>query len=205
MIVTNLIGAIWAQLVPTVVALALYWCFADAVLILQCLYYKHFRIATASPTPIETSEDPQQPLLAQRGNDEVRRRLFSASQKRRSLPDVISPGFDTLEKGTSTKALIINAASILGVVVVGTLGWLIAWKIGLWRPISGENDDGKVRESVGAVILGYISAVCYLGQVGSQTHQDLAEISQSARIPQTVKNYREKSCEGRFLSLRKKM
>ncbi|TKA83240.1 hypothetical protein B0A55_02952 [Friedmanniomyces simplex] len=37
--VTNLAGALWAGLVPTVTALAVYFCFADAILIGQCLYY----------------------------------------------------------------------------------------------------------------------------------------------------------------------
>ena len=37
--ITNLAGAIWAGLVPTVIALAIYFCFADLILISQCLYY----------------------------------------------------------------------------------------------------------------------------------------------------------------------
>lgn len=35
----NLAGASWARLVPTVIALAVYFCIADLVLLLQCLYY----------------------------------------------------------------------------------------------------------------------------------------------------------------------
>ncbi|KAH0255756.1 hypothetical protein KCU91_g17321, partial [Aureobasidium melanogenum] len=37
--ITNLAGALWADLVPTVIALAIYFCFADAVLLSQCFYY----------------------------------------------------------------------------------------------------------------------------------------------------------------------
>ncbi|KAI7069180.1 hypothetical protein KC327_g9103, partial [Hortaea werneckii] len=38
--VANLVGAVWAGLVPTVIALAVYFTFADCVLIAQCLWYK---------------------------------------------------------------------------------------------------------------------------------------------------------------------
>lgn len=37
--VTNLLGSLWANLVPTVVAIAIYFCMLDAVLLSQCLYY----------------------------------------------------------------------------------------------------------------------------------------------------------------------
>jgi hypothetical protein len=54
--------------------------------------------------------------------------------------------------------------SILAVVAVGTAGWAIAWQSGVWVPTI---DDGDVPETiqaaVGAKILGYASAVCYLG------------------------------------------
>jgi hypothetical protein len=37
--ITNLIGGAWAGLVPVIVAIAVYFCIADGVLIAQCLYY----------------------------------------------------------------------------------------------------------------------------------------------------------------------
>lgn len=61
---TNLLGAIWARLVPTVVALAFYFCLADAVLILQCLYYNHYYLSsppTTSATQVNTSDNPRRP------------------------------------------------------------------------------------------------------------------------------------------------
>jgi len=63
---------------------------------------------------------------------------------------------------------------------VGAAGWAIAWKTGVWVPQSTHDDAAGTDTPIGAEILGYASAVCYLG----------------ARIPQIIKNQREKSCEG---------
>ena len=82
-----------------------------------------------------------------------------------------------------------NTISILCIILVGTAGWVLAWQSGVWSPIpeAGQptpGSDGKVisppATPLGASILGYFSAICYLG----------------ARIPQIIKNYRDKSCEG---------
>lgn len=75
-----------------------------------------------------------------------------------------------------------NAACVIGVCAVGTLGWLIAYKVGAWVPAPPErpNEDNEDRTPFGAELLGYLSAVLYLG----------------ARIPQIFKNWKEKSCEG---------
>jgi hypothetical protein len=76
-------------------------------------------------------------------------------------------------------AWIKNTLSVAGVCLVGAAGWAIAWKTGVWVP-QPTHQDTETDMALGAQILGYISAVCYLG----------------ARIPQIIKNQREKSCEG---------
>jgi solute carrier family 66 (lysosomal lysine-arginine transporter), member 1 len=77
---------------------------------------------------------------------------------------------------------------------VGTIGWYITYKTGVWKPSPMtvgqqlykksvgllEDPEESQEMAVGATILGYASAVLYLG----------------ARLPQIYKNYREKSCEG---------
>jgi len=70
--------------------------------------------------------------------------------------------------------------SILAVCTAGAAGWAVAWKTGVWSPAPPEDDAGSTNMALGAQILGYFSAFCYLG----------------ARIPQIVKNWRDKSCEG---------
>ncbi|KAK4500536.1 hypothetical protein PRZ48_008725 [Zasmidium cellare] len=209
--VTNLAGALWAGLVPTVIALAVYFCFADLVLIAQCLYYLAIKKQQAKKLEQETenhtngapAESEITPLLLNGGGDQNKasptqpkrrltdvtdenlglpgsRRTSSATQRRRDTneqhQDTLSR---VLEEPTKTRATIKNTVSILGVMAVGAAGWAIAWKAGAWRP-TPVGDEGTGESPIGAEILGYISAVCYLG----------------ARIPQIVKNQRERSCEG---------
>ncbi|AEO65246.1 uncharacterized protein THITE_2112060 [Thermothielavioides terrestris NRRL 8126] len=91
-----------------------------------------------------------------------------------------------------------NAVSLLAVWAVGAAGWFVSNKMGVWglggdgggpgggaSPVPGGGDGGDgemMKEPVAVVgmVLGYASALCYL----------------CARIPQIIKNYREKSCEG---------
>ncbi|EGY20937.1 vacuolar membrane PQ loop repeat protein [Verticillium dahliae VdLs.17] len=77
-----------------------------------------------------------------------------------------------------------NTLSLLAVWLVGAAGWFISYKAGAWDADHGSSDPQSPEEDgimakVG-LALGYFSAVCYL----------------LARVPQIVKNYREKSCEG---------
>lgn len=67
--------------------------------------------------------------------------------------------------------------TVLCIVAIGTAGWAIAWQSGVWSPQApevpgkgdlgsgGEGGGGKKEIAVGASVLGYFSAVCYLGYV----------------------------------------
>ena len=79
-----------------------------------------------------------------------------------------------------------NMLAIAGTCLGGALAWFVAWKSGVWKP--EETPPGHVSQEIGAQVLGYISAVLYLG----------------ARIPQIMQNYRNKSCEGNFIILSKR-
>ncbi|PVH98552.1 vacuolar membrane PQ loop repeat protein [Periconia macrospinosa] len=177
--ITNLVGALWAGLVPTVIALAIYFCFADLILISQCIYYnvRNARRARKASTRSEDSVD--QPLLGRRDSSNVglpgsHRRRSSALSRRRRASSL--PSLKVHEEAENE--WIKNALSISGVCIVGAAGWAIAWKTGVWVPSTG--DDASGQTPIGAEILGYMSALCYLG----------------ARIPQIIKNQRERSCEG---------
>ncbi|CAA9964328.1 Vacuolar membrane PQ loop repeat protein [Pyrenophora teres f. maculata] len=179
--VTNLAGALWAGLVPTVIALAIYFCFADLVLISQCVYYNTKNSRRERKASTRSTESVEAPLLGRRDSSNIglpgsHRRDSIASRKRRasSLPAIPHD-----EGGASE--WVKNTASIVGVCLVGAAGWAIAWKTGVWVPQPTHGDAGESSDSpLGAQILGYASAVCYLG----------------ARIPQIIKNQRERSCEG---------
>jgi len=70
---------------------------------------------------------------------------------------------------------------LVAVYVVGILGWFLSDRFGVAAstPDTGDGNDAQEVAAMG-MILGYFSAACYL----------------CARIPQIIKNYREKSCEG---------
>jgi uncharacterized protein with PQ loop repeat len=184
--VTNLIGAIWAGLVPTVIALAVYFCFADLVLISQCLYYNLLNARKSRRNPTRNRVDsPEQPLLSRRDSSiglpgSHRRKSSAASRRHRESVNRRDSLASILEEETGSKQWVKNAISIIGICIVGAAGWAIAWKTGVWKPTPVDNNTGGGEVALGAKILGYASAVCYLG----------------ARIPQIIKNQRDRSCEG---------
>jgi solute carrier family 66 (lysosomal lysine-arginine transporter), member 1 len=197
--VTNLAGAIWAGLVPTVIALAVYFCFADFVLIGQCLYYNAINREKDRKESIGRGDgvqggSEQTPLLNGQSSSKPpgpSRRLTDVTEENLGLPgsrrrssrrsDARRNSLErVLEEPTRTRAWVKNTVSILAIVAAGTAGWAIAWKTGAWRPTPVGRDDDDGRGPLGAEILGYISAILYLG----------------ARIPQIIKNQRERSCEG---------
>lgn len=178
--ITNFVGALWAGLVPTVTALAVYFCFADLVLIAQCVYYhaKNTKRLCTISTP--SHETVHAPLLGTCDPDNVgipesHRRRSAASRKRSSSSLPAALYVEERRHGW-----IRNTLSILGVVVIGAAGWAFAWRIGIWLPQPTHDNADPQRLALGAEMLGYASALCYLG----------------ARIPQIIKNQRERSCEG---------
>jgi solute carrier family 66 (lysosomal lysine-arginine transporter), member 1 len=209
--VCNLAGALWAGLVPTVTAIAVYFCIADGVLISQCLYYRirnqrrEGRRALSAARNRQSSSGQQdtavsagrtetEPLLSRSriGSGSItipgsgRRRssaASAASQRHRSsvMSEPLAKIFEESDE-VGTRLWFKNAMSIIAIVALGTLGWAIAYESGVWTP-TPESDGSKGAEehmAAGAQVLGYLSAVAYLG----------------ARIPQIVKNARDKSCEG---------
>ncbi|RAL09509.1 PQ-loop repeat-containing protein [Aspergillus homomorphus CBS 101889] len=196
--ITNLIGGAWAGLVPVIVAIAVYFCIADGVLISQCLYYKarnsrraaarHRRRRSSVETP-----DTITPLLGRRFSDAVEHHRPAARRAEGYVQgdghhsgygNVSTGPEDTLakiveENDVGRKAWVKNFSSVLAICVIGMAGWTIAWQTGVWKPAPKEVNGG-VDMAPGAMVLGYISALCYLG----------------ARLPQIYKNYSEKSCEG---------
>ncbi|EEP77096.1 conserved hypothetical protein [Uncinocarpus reesii 1704] len=174
---TNLIGALWARLVPVIIAIAVYFCIADGVLISQCLYYnvqnarraaKHRRrsSSTVSDTP-----DPTTPLLSRRMSENMgipgSRRRSSASLRRMSSHRSAVQRGDSLAKileETEPKNIWLkNTLSVFGICAAGAAGWVIAWQTGVWRPVAVTGPEDAQEVALGATILGYISAICYLG------------------------------------------
>lgn len=171
---------------PTVIALAVYFCFADFVLISQCLYYNHVNAQRAKSRPSvvsATSED--EPLLArQRSNDDTglpgsHRRRSSTRRLSESRRDSLSKIIEDNDSATGA-SWVRNLVSILLVCLAGTLGWVIAWQAGVWTPTTDEPVGPEPQQvAIGAEILGYFSALCYLGYVVSQlSWKTLSDVKQ---------------------------
>ena len=64
----------------------------------------------------------------------------------------------------------------LAIIAAGTVGWALAYKTGAWRPVPLKDPSASTPTPLGASLLGYGSALLYLG----------------ARVPQIVKNQRER-------------
>ncbi|OQE46360.1 hypothetical protein PENCOP_c001G04869 [Penicillium coprophilum] len=190
--IANLVGGLLAGLVPVIVAIAVYFCIADGVLIAQCVYYK---VRSSRPEPFHRrrssteTPDPTTPLLGRRFSDslassESRRRSSGSLRRYQAGGRRESEVEDTLakiveESDYGRKAWVKNFTSVAGIFLIGIVGWTMAWQTGMWAPAPLDNKNGS-EEAIGGLVLGYFSAVCYLG----------------ARLPQIYKNYSEKSCEG---------
>ena len=134
--VTNLMVAVYGKLPPLVIAIAAYFCLADAFSIGQCLYCKWLK-----PRPeggwgsAPASDDANQPLLYRKDSDigfPGSRRRSSASQAKQNS-DFTSAGFPaTKEDEINSKRWFWNIISILSVSLVGAVIWTSAWKARFW-------------------------------------------------------------------------
>ncbi|KJR82692.1 vacuolar membrane pq loop repeat protein [Sporothrix schenckii 1099-18] len=220
---TNLSGALWTGLAPTAVALAFYFCIADIVLITQCLYYntksaRRDRLLRQGRTRRRSSstavagqsgdDDVSEEVISEEGEEDeddspllARRRSSSiglpGSHRRHSIRRSES-SLDPLrriitgeDETPDSNPWLHNTLSLVAVWIVGALGYFVSYRMGAWDatdPVDGgggnaANPAPSKEDDVYAKIglaLGYCSAVFYL----------------CARIPQILKNYREKSCEG---------
>lgn len=192
--ITSLAGGVWAQLLPTVNALSFYYCLADVVLILQCIYYNQWvnrdikaveahRNSTGTIDSIQSDEE--EPLLSRSASNQRRPSIgLPGSHSRRNSTKSVKAGDEKsyFAKGSTSREWLKNACSIFAVCLLGSLAWLIAYKTHVWSPIPLPKQDNLVDNNtpLGASILGYISASLYL----------------LARIPQIFYNWRKQSCQG---------
>ena len=207
--VANLAGAFWAGLVPVIVAIAVYFCIADGVLIGQCMYYglrnrkREGKPFMRGQSLVESEsavvgaveeEGEEEPLLKRNRTNSmtipgsIDRRGSSGSQRRRRSSN--SRQNDHLAKileesdEPGTKLWFRNAMRVIAIGVIGTAAWALAYESGAWRPSPTSSGDEPQDMPTGALVLGYFSALAYLG----------------ARIPQIMKNARDKSCEGMYMN-----
>ena len=181
--ILSLAGGLWAGLVPTVIALAIYFCFADGALITQCVYYntlnreKDLKADEAAETAAPAESDP---LLASASLQTQQRKPSTTSRRSRRSSARRDSLSRALAKPSAYAATIQNCLSILAICAAGTAGWALAYKTGAWHPVPLHSHGEAPPTPLGASLLGYGSALLYLG----------------ARVPQIIKNQRERSCDG---------
>ncbi|GAW15467.1 hypothetical protein ANO14919_048780 [Xylariales sp. No.14919] len=179
--VTNLSGALVTGLAPTATALAGYFCISDLILITQCIYYnvRNARIARQRRRSSGTDSSEERPLL--RRNSTASGSHVRRSRHEQSKPDAIKRVVTAEDEYPNKSAWFNNLLAIVAIHLVGAAGWFISYRVGAWdKPDSTDVPDSSSPTAISGMVLGYASALCYL----------------CARIPQIVKNYRQKSCEG---------
>ncbi|KZV73803.1 PQ-loop-domain-containing protein [Peniophora sp. CONT] len=142
--ILNLLGALIANLLPTVILLAVWYSLCDSVLLGQIYYYRWRQAHTAAmfadddaPVPADESA----PLLA--GGNEV---------------------VEETEKQTSSlrRELLQYTGSIVFVVAVGVAAWAVSTKMDTGDDVPPTKGAEEVIEWRSQV-MGWISAVLYLG------------------------------------------
>jgi len=210
--VFNILGAVLQGVLPTMVILAVYYTFADIVLLLQCFYYRGFTLSdepTKKPPRDETTSE-QTALLAEDanhhaghgalpGNDHRNRSLSHLTEHIASMDGAhLSPATPLLNgprpddppatrnmKPTSTaQAIIFNTFAIILVCGAGAFGWWVSSSTNRHRGHHGRQTEDKHQETPQFDTWGqFFGYLCAAFYLGS-------------RVPQLLLNYRRKSVEG---------
>ncbi|TGJ83843.1 hypothetical protein E0Z10_g4929 [Xylaria hypoxylon] len=183
--VFNVLGAVFQNVLPTMLILAIYYTIADIVLLGQCFYYKGFtwKDDAAPPTPKPSNghatDEPTERsgLLADHFPERERRgsgwsNLSPAVPMLHELPATPPP------TPTKRQAFLWNSVAILMVCAAGVLGWFLSRGYSGHKPTTPV-DDFPTLDFWGQ-IFGWLCAVLYLG----------------SRLPQLLLNFRRKSTEG---------
>ena len=151
--ITNLVGAVWANLVPTVIAIAIYFCIADTILIVQCLYYKRASLSINSSVEAgeSSADEERQPLL--HSAVQPQRPGSPTSFKRRGSIIAEDNASSIKLLFQHSKPWVSNTAGLLAVCALGAAGWAIAWQIGIWHPVKPSGHERARSQPLFALIM----------------------------------------------------
>lgn len=188
--VFNVIGAIMQGVLPTMIVLALYYTFADLVLLWQLIHYGcKTKVDPIHLSPANPLSDESQPLLetvlsnehshinthAIQQSDEFTD--INASSPSASASQTQSQSSSSLGVLTDQNDLFYNLFMVALVFLAGIGGWYFGG--GSSEPTSPP-DDSELEFHLLAQVFGWFCAFLYLG----------------SRIPQILLNFERKSCEG---------
>ena len=201
--VCNILGAVLQGVLPTMTILAVYYAFADTVLLSQCFYYRGFRFSdtptTKSSTAIEdedevTDESPliyREPSPPPQSTNPRRRKSTSSSHSHKSYkvdPTHLSPATPLLDPfapatphspPSALKTVLFNTTALALVIAAGIFGWWISRQSSPQHHHENTQATPPTFDTPGQVF-GYACATLYL----------------SSRFPQLLLNHRRKSTEG---------
>jgi uncharacterized protein with PQ loop repeat len=184
--VFNVLGSIMQGVLPTMIILAIYYTFADIVLLWQCLVYGSgenadlIHLSPANPL----SEDVLETVLSrERDNFEYSNDEFVGE----SAEDLESSNIDAMTKErpslTTLQSAMVKTLMVALVVSAGLIGWYISYVRDARHKGKHSGDSHKPAELIYdpvAQFFGWLCAILYLG----------------SRVPQILLNYKRKSCEG---------
>lgn len=208
----NILGAVLQGVLSTMIILAIYYTFADVVLLAQCFYYRGFVFRDPKPSPPGVAEPSEQSPLLQNGHASTNSRPANAADveafSRNRSPSSFRERFASLDgthlspvtpmhprPKTPNEAVIVEdhkprswAQAILfnsTAIILVVLAGVAGYYL---SPSSPEQDDSTAAEdqakSLQFSLWGQIFGyICAVLYLGS-------------RIPQLLLNYRRKSTEG---------
>ena len=195
--VCNILGAVLQGVLPTMTILAVYYAFADTVLLSQCFYYRGFRFSDAPKKDVDEEEEEERPLIYRERVEEGRRKSTASDRSHKVDATHLSPATPLLPPAdpatpsppTSTfTTILFNATALALVIAAGVFGWWISRQTSPpydhHHPSFPHNqtnrENSSIHISTPGQIFGYLCATLYL----------------SSRLPQLLLNYRRKSTEG---------
>lgn len=185
--VTNLIGSILQNLLPTVIFLAVYCVFTDLVLGSQFIYYnKIFK----KQKPRHASRSSKDSFSNYKINSDLENKLLNEveepstfqKKKKKNYIFKLKKKLDNKIKSSRKNKVFFFVVLIFVVIIIGIISWYLTY---ILNPKKPTNVDKNFESNLTAQIFGWISASVYLG----------------SRLPQIYLNYKKKSVDGLSLLL----
>jgi len=189
----NVLGSVLQHVLPTMIILAVYYTFADIVLLGQVFFYRGFTLKDEvippppKPTVIRTTSVPTETTTLLHGNNHGNGHPFDDNRDRRgsdwsnlspAVPMLTEQPITPPPRPTRLKAILWNTTAIAMVCAAGVVGWLLSRQHGEDKHRTPSADE--LHFDLWGQVFGWLCAALYLG----------------SRIPQLLLNWRRKSTEG---------
>jgi solute carrier family 66 (lysosomal lysine-arginine transporter), member 1 len=169
------------ELTNVKIILAIYYTFADIVLLAQCFYYRGFTWKDEPAGPPKTSNSVQ-------GEPNERTGLLAAQRERRGSSDwtALSPAVPHYPDGptpvtpTALQTIAWNSTIIVMVCAAGILGWFLGERATHGDKEGRNDEEDHLTFNVTGQVFGYLCTVAYI----------------ASRLPQLILNYRRKTTDG---------